>query len=97
MTIYHKLINGNMLNNYELGDITPKEALEQGYKPLVETPREEGKEYSLQYIENPKNIVALYIEINSEPFEQVGENPEGNLEQEVLEEIREDLEENEEE
>ena len=46
MTIYHKLINGNMLNNYELGDITPKEALEQGYKQLVETPREPGKDYS---------------------------------------------------
>jgi len=63
MTIYHKLINGNMLNNYELGDITKEEALAQGYKPLIETPREEGKEYSLQYIENSKNIIALYTEV----------------------------------
>lgn len=93
MTIYHKLINGNMLNNYELGDITPKEALEQGYKQLVETPREEGKEYSLQYIENPKNIVALYTEIeplkeelSEEPIkehneEELGENEEENKEE----------------
>ena len=34
MTVYHKLIHGNMLNNYELGDITPEQALEQGYKPF---------------------------------------------------------------
>jgi len=93
MTVYHKLINGNMLNNYELGDITPKEALEQGYKQLVETPREPGKDYSLQYIENPKNIVALYTEIkplkeelSEEPIEEhneeeLGENEEKNKEE----------------
>ena len=89
MTIYHKLINGNMLNNYELGDITPKEALEQGYKQLIETPREPGKDYSLQYIENPKNIVALYTEITPELTgtieehneEELGENEEENKEE----------------
>lgn len=64
MTVYHKLIHGNMLNNYELGDITKEEALKQGYKPLIETPHEEGKEYTLRYIENPKTIVALYTEIS---------------------------------
>ena len=82
MTIYHKLINGNMLNNYELGDISKEEALKQGYKALVETPREEGKEYTLKYVENPKNIVALYTEIVREKPDIKEEKEENKKEEE---------------
>lgn len=89
MTVYHKLINGNMLNNYELGDITPEEALKQGYKPLIETPREKNKEYSLMLVENSKNIVAIYNEIKPLEEEFSDESNEKHNE--------ENLEENEEE
>ena len=52
MTIYHKLIHGNMLNNYELGNITPAQALELGYKPLVTEERDSNKEYDVSYSED---------------------------------------------
>ena len=85
MTVYHKLINGNMLNNYELGDITDAEALKQGYKPLKEDKREEGKEYEMSYEETRKYIRRVWKEIpktedinTTEPNE--GENNERNLE-----------------
>lgn len=63
MTVFHKLINGNMLNNYELGDITEAEALKQGYKPLKEDVREEGKEYEMSYLETKKYIRRVWTEI----------------------------------
>ena len=63
MTIYHKLIHGNMLNNYELGDITLEQALEQGYKPLIQTEREENKEYDITYSEDETAIYEILTEI----------------------------------
>ena len=63
MTIYHKLIHGNMLNNYELGDITLEQALEQGYKPLIQAEREENKEYDITYYENETAIYEILTEI----------------------------------
>lgn len=85
MTVYHKLINGNMLNNYELGDISEEEALKQGYKPLKEDEREDGKEYEMSYKETKKYIRRIWKEIPKtedintvEPNE--GENNERNLE-----------------
>ena len=66
MTVYHKLIHGNMLNNYELGDITPEQALEQGYKPLIQAEREENKEYAVSYNEDETAIYEHLIEIEEE-------------------------------
>lgn len=63
MAIYHKLIHGNMLNNYELGDITPEQALEQGYKPLIKADREEGKEYAISFDEDENAIYEILTEI----------------------------------
>ena len=63
MTIYHKLIHGNMLNNYELGDITLEQALEQGYKPLIQAEREENKEYDITYSEDETAIYEILTEI----------------------------------
>lgn len=63
MTIYHKLIHGNMLNNYELGNITPEQALEQGYKPLIQSEREENKEYDIAYSEDETAIYEILTEI----------------------------------
>jgi len=63
MTIYHKLIHGNMLNNYELGNITPEQALEQGYKPLILSEREENKEYDITYSEDETAIYEILTEI----------------------------------
>lgn len=81
MTVFHKLINGNMLNNYELGDITEEEALEQGYKPLKEDEREDGKEYEMSYKEYKKYIRMIWTEVQpSEEISKEGENNEGNLE-----------------
>lgn len=67
--IYHKLIHGNMLNNYDLGDITPEEALAQGYKVLIEAPREEGKKYDLSYEEDERYIREVLTEIIGEENE----------------------------
>lgn len=72
--IYHKLIHGNMLNNYDLGDITPEEALAQGYKVLIEAPREEGKKYDLSYEEDETCIREILTEI----IEEQGEENENN-------------------
>ena len=81
MTVYHKLINGNMLNNYELGDITEEEALKEGYKPLKEDEREDGKEYEMSYKEYKKYIRKVWTEVQpSEEISNEGENNEGNLE-----------------
>ena len=66
MAVYHKLIHGNMLNNYELGDITPEQALEQGYKPLIQAEREENKEYAVSYSEDETAIYEHLIEIEEE-------------------------------
>ena len=63
MTIYHKLIHGNMLNNYELGEITLEQALEQGYKPLILAKREENKEYDIAYSEDETAIYEILTEI----------------------------------
>lgn len=63
MTIYHKLIHGNMLNNYELGEITLEQALEQGYKPLIQAKREENKEYDIAYSEDETAIYEILTEI----------------------------------
>lgn len=63
MTIYHKLIHGNMLNNYELGDVTPEQALEMGYKPLIQAEREENKEYDIEFTEDETAIYENLIEI----------------------------------
>ena len=73
MTIYHKLINGNMLNNYELGDVSEKEALKQGYKPLKEDEREEGKEYEMSYLEEEKYIRRVWKEIPKKEDSNKGE------------------------
>ena len=83
MTVFHKLINGNMLNNYELGDITEEEALKEGYKPLKEDEREDGKEYEMSYKEYKKYIRRVWTEVQPQPPEEIsneGENNEGNLE-----------------
>lgn len=81
MTVYHKLINGNMLNNYELGDITEEEALKEGYKPLKEDEREDGKEYEMSYKEYKKYIRRVWTEVQpSKEISNEGEYNEGNLE-----------------
>lgn len=81
MTVFHKLINGNMLNNYELGDITEEEALKEGYKPLKEDEREDGKEYEMSYKEYKKYIRRVWTEVQqSKEISNEGENNEGNLE-----------------
>ena len=56
MTIYHKLIHGNMLNNYELGDISQEEALAQGYKPLIRAERPDNRLYGISYEEDETSI-----------------------------------------
>ena len=66
MTVYHKLIHENMLNNYELGDITPEQALDKGYKPLIQAEREENKEYAVSYSEDETAIYEHLIEIEEE-------------------------------
>lgn len=68
--IYHKLIHGNMLNNYDLGETSLEEALKQGYKPLVETPRIDGKNYSLRYEEDDDCIKAIYEELPEEELKE---------------------------
>ena len=81
MTVFHKLINGNMLNNYELGDITEEEALKEGYKPLKEDEREDGKEYEMSYKEYKKYIRRVWTEVQpSKEISNEGEYNEGNLE-----------------
>lgn len=81
MTVYHKLINGNMLNNYELGDIKEEEALKEGYKPLKEDEREDGKEYEMSYKEYKKYIRRVWTEVQpSKEISNEGEYNEGNLE-----------------
>ena len=63
MTIYHKLIHGNMLNNYELENISTEEALQQGYKPLIQAEREDGKEYDISFTEDEEAIYEVLTEI----------------------------------
>ena len=43
MTVYHKLIDGFILNNYELGNISEEEAFAQGYKTINETTQDDQK------------------------------------------------------
>ena len=75
MTIYHKLIHGNMLNNYELGEMTLEQALEQGYKPLIQSEREEDKEYDITYSEDETAIYEILTEIErNTPNDIINEN-----------------------
>lgn len=64
MTVYHKLINGCVLNNYELGDISQEEAFAQGYKTLTRDPEEEGKFYAISgFTETEHNIHINLVEV----------------------------------
>ena len=64
MTVYHKLIDGCVLNNYELGDITPEEAFAQGYKTLTIDEQEEGKYYEISgFTETATNIHEHLVEV----------------------------------
>lgn len=84
MTVYHKLINGNVLNNYELGDITQEEAFAQGYKTLSKDPEEEeGKYYAIEgFIETEHNIHIRLTEIE-DPYKE-----EKEAEKEILKSLR---------
>ena len=62
MTVYHKLINGFMLNNYELGDITEEEALAQGNKTINE-PQQDGKNNCAQtFYEGEHHLEVEWVE-----------------------------------
>ena len=75
MTIYHKLIHGNMLNNYELGDISNEQALKQGYKPLIQAERKQNKEYDIAYSEDETAIYEILTEIErNTPNDIINEN-----------------------
>lgn len=64
MTVYHKLIDGCILNNYELGDITPEEAFAKGYKTLTIDEKEEGKYYEISgFTETATNIHEHLMEV----------------------------------
>ena len=63
MSVYHKLIHGNMLNNYELGDIKPEEALQMGYKLLVTHPKQDYENYDIYYTEDSTTIYEHLKEI----------------------------------
>lgn len=68
MTVYHKLINGFMLNNYELGDITEEEAFAQGYKTINEPPQD-GKNYCAQsFNESEHHIEVEWVEFQIPPL-----------------------------
>ena len=68
MTVYHKLIDGWMLNNYELGDITEEEAFAQGYKTINEPPQD-GKFYCAQsFNEGEHHIEVEWVEVPPEPL-----------------------------
>lgn len=68
MTVYHKLINGFILNNYELGDITEEEAFAQGYKTINEPPQD-GKAYCAQsFNEGEHHIEVEWVEVPPEPL-----------------------------
>ena len=63
MTVYHKLINGFMLNNYELGDISEEEAFAQGYKTINEPPQD-GKAYCAEsFNEGEHHIEVKWVEL----------------------------------
>lgn len=63
MSVYHKLIHGNMLNNYELGDIKPEEALQMGYKFLATVPKQNYENYDIYYTEDSTTIYEHLKEI----------------------------------
>ena len=70
MTIYHKLIDGCILNNYELGDITQEEAFAQGYKTKTEDTKEPNKNYILSgFTETEHNIHVHYTEVEDKNAE----------------------------
>ncbi len=62
MTVYHKLIDGFILNNYELGNISEEEAFAQGYKTINEPPQD-GKNYCAQsFNESEHHIEVEWVE-----------------------------------
>ena len=63
MTVYHKLIDGFILNNYELGDITEEEAFAQGYKTINEPPQDGKQYYAKSVIEQEHHIEVEWGEI----------------------------------
>ena len=71
MARYYKLINGFMLNFYDL-DLTEEEAFVQGYKTANEPPQD-GKEYCAHsFNESEHHIEVEWVEIPipTEPEEQ---------------------------
>jgi hypothetical protein len=81
--IYHKLIDGCVLNNYELGEITPEEAYAQGYKTLTKDPEEEGKFYEISGItETEHNIHLSLVEVEDPSI------PEKEVEKEFMRQMR---------
>ena len=68
MTVYHKLIDGFILNNYELGDISEEEAFAQGYKTINEPPQD-GKNYCAQsFNEGEHHIEVEWVEFQIPPL-----------------------------
>ena len=77
MAIYHKFLYNCMLNNYDLGDITDKEAFAQGYKKLNPEMPDDGKLYTAKSVKENGN----YLDVEWE--EIVFEEPKEELPQEV--------------
>lgn len=63
MTVYHKLIDGFMLNNYELGDISEEEAFAQGYKTINEPPKDDKAYCAQSFNETEHHIEVEWVEI----------------------------------
>lgn len=71
MARYYKLINGFMLNFYDL-DLTEEEAFAQGYKTANEPPQD-GNEYCAQSFKESEHHIEVEwaeIPIPTEPEEQ---------------------------
>ena len=62
MARYYKIINGFMLNFYDL-DLTEEEALAQGYKTANEPPQDGKNYYAQSFNETERNIEIEWVEI----------------------------------
>lgn len=60
MAIYHKLINGKILNNYDLS-LEMDEAIKIGYKPLKIVGEQTEKSY-FKYVEKDDCIEKIWME-----------------------------------
>lgn len=62
MARYYKLINGFMLNFYDL-DLTEEEALAQGYKTANEPPQDGKNYFAKSFKESEHHIEVEWVEI----------------------------------